>query len=550
MASSSANAAASRWGALVFGVALLAFFAAEFLLFDQVGVKRHTWIYPRWNDQIQYLTESYTGYEYLREHGLGAGIWQTLVNPSAQGTLHDFFSVLIFNAVGPSRSAALSLNMLALIAWQAALAFAVARATGSRSLAWSAAALPLALSWPWNNWAGSTADFRLDHMGMCALGVAFASALLTEGFRSLRWSAWFGFTVGIALLVRFITGPYFVVMFTGMAVWLLCTPQRLRRTSHLFLAATIAAVLAGPVFWLNRTWVWNYYWIGHFTGPESAIRNPHMGLGASLAFVWGELTKNHLGFFFGCIAGAGTAALALALWLGRNEKSARADAPRAWWSVSLFFLFAPALVLTLHQQKSLIVLGALVPGVIGLILTLWAGLQRRARAAWPAWLVAIGIVGASGWYFTGKQTAPAYDAGFAADARKVNALADYLYARAHAAGLANPRIGVDQVTDCLDGQIMRVICYERKKVWEPFVMTLPTGIWKEKEEVLFTRLAESDFVFLTDDGPAGSWPYDQQMASLRPQTHAWCDGHLQLVERFTIFGKHMALYQRREIPLF
>jgi hypothetical protein len=32
----------------------------EFLLFDAMTSRHHTKIYPRWNDQIQYLTESYT----------------------------------------------------------------------------------------------------------------------------------------------------------------------------------------------------------------------------------------------------------------------------------------------------------------------------------------------------------------------------------------------------------------------------------------------------------------------------------------------------------
>src|SRR6476620_8586050 len=71
---------AGRRAKKIFWFALLAAFLLEFLLFDQVGAKRYTWVYPRWNDQIQYLTESYTGYEYLKEHGLAAGLWHTLVN--------------------------------------------------------------------------------------------------------------------------------------------------------------------------------------------------------------------------------------------------------------------------------------------------------------------------------------------------------------------------------------------------------------------------------------------------------------------------------------
>jgi len=522
--------------------------AAEFAFFDLIGARRHTWIYPRWNDQIQYLTESYTGYEYLKAHGFWPGLWQTLVNPSAQGTLHDFFAVGLFSVFGPSRSAALSVNMLALIAWQLALAAGVLRASNSRSLAWAAAALPLALAWPWNNWAGSTADFRLDHLGMCAWGIAFAGALATNGFRAMGWSAFFGILTGLALLTRFITGPYFVVLYLGLAVWLAFQPDRFRRLPRLMLAAAIAAGIAVPVFWLNRTWVWNYYWIGHFTGPESAIRNPNMGLAASLNFVFGGLAKNHLGPVFGWIVLAGSVLLGFGAWRARAD-SPHPDKPADWWTLSCLFLFAPALVLVLHQQKSEIVVGALAPGAIGLVLALWASWYRRRSSPWPAGLFVAVVCGAAGWFFTARQFAPAYDAAFAHDARKVNALADYVYSTSRAAGLAHPRIAVDQVTDCLDAQIMRVICYERKKVWAPFGMTLPTGIWKEKEEVLFTRLAESDFVFITEEGASGTWPYDEQMTALRPRTKAWCDQHLRLVERFPLFGKHMALYQRREIPL-
>src|SRR5687768_14592583 len=42
------------------GWLLAGIFALEFFAFDQWGARRHTSIYPRWNDQIQYLSESYT----------------------------------------------------------------------------------------------------------------------------------------------------------------------------------------------------------------------------------------------------------------------------------------------------------------------------------------------------------------------------------------------------------------------------------------------------------------------------------------------------------
>jgi len=36
---------------------LLGVFALEFFLFDQFGARRHTGVYPKWNDQVQYLTD-------------------------------------------------------------------------------------------------------------------------------------------------------------------------------------------------------------------------------------------------------------------------------------------------------------------------------------------------------------------------------------------------------------------------------------------------------------------------------------------------------------
>ena len=100
---------------------LVVLFGLEFFLFDQFGARRHTPVYPRWHDQVQYLSESYTGYEFARSRGVVAGLLNALTTPSAQGTLHDFLAIVVFLFAGPSRSAALSVNLFAVIGWQAAL---------------------------------------------------------------------------------------------------------------------------------------------------------------------------------------------------------------------------------------------------------------------------------------------------------------------------------------------------------------------------------------------------------------------------------------------
>ncbi|MSU51658.1 MAG: hypothetical protein EXS37_21635 [Opitutus sp.] len=523
-----------------FGLLLLAF-ALEFFLFDHFGARRHTNVYPRWNDQVQYLTESYTAFEYAKAHRFGAGLWQSLTNLSAQGTLHDFVALIAFKLSGPSRSAALALNMLALIAWQAALFAAVAKAGGRPALAFGAALLPLTLSGPWQNIPGSAYDFRLDHPAMCALGVVAAVAWLSDGFRSRRAAVFFGVAVGLTLLTRFLTGTYFVGIFLGFLAWILACADRRLRTANLALAALVAFLIAAPIFWLNRDAVREYYWIGHYIGPESAIRNPHMGFGQSLAFVWGNLFQRHVGFFFLGLVAAGGVALAFS----RRGEPARNKA--SGWVIGALFLLSPALVLTLHQQKSEVAVGALVPGFVTLAAALWVFAARRAGDGAIRTTVTVVTVSVLA-FFIRSQVPPAYSPAALAETRLVNTLADEIFTRARAGKIKEPRVAVDYITDCLDAQVLRVICYERHRVLLDFNMTLPTGIAEPADETVMSRLAGSDFIFITDDAPAGGFPYDRKLAAMRPQLRAWCDAHLRAVNKFTLFGRRMILYQRHEIP--
>lgn len=551
----------------------------EFFLFDHYGSRRVTGFYPRWNDQIQYLSECYTGFEFARAHGLGAGLWHALTNPSAQGTLHDFAAILLFQFVGPSRSAALALNMLALVAWQIALFIAVHRRSGRPSLAILAAMLPLTFRGPWENVPGSAYDFRLDHLAMCAIGTTAAIALLTAGFRHRSWSAVFGIATGITLLTRFITGTYFVVIFLAFIVWALITTDRRQRLTNIAIAAIIAVAIALPIFWLNREWVWNYYYIGHYVGPESAIRNQNFGLGRSVQFVFGWLGQRHLGPFFGWFATIAAILLPIAATISPRAPNDTRQNPAETFSAEalvhgLIFLCSPALVLTLHPQKSEVVLGALAPGVTLLVVAIWALAlrhrddSRRARAAhdavqpvsaqpsatavsvvrWPAAVIAVVAVLVALGYFGRRQTVVFERPESMARFRQVNTLADYVLTTADKAQLPVIRVSVDYITDALDAQVLRVVCYERHHVWKDWDMKLPTGIAAPDPDVVWQRIMASDFVFLTEQGNAVRFPYDQKLADMKPALAQWCDTHLLLAKRFTLNGRTMALYQRRDLP--
>ena len=546
--------------------AFLLVLVVEFLLFDRMTSLHYARIYPRWNDQIQPLTESYTGYEYMRTNGFWSGIGYTLAKPSAQGDLHSLWAILVFKAAGrPSRSAALAVNMLAFLAWQAALAFAVARGGGSRVLAWMAVGLTLALRWPWSGAQGSATDFRLDQVAMCMMGISLAAALLTDGFRSTGLSSVFGVAVGITMLTRFLTGTYFIVIFGACLVWTLVSRERSRRVLNLGLAAAVAAVLVAPCFWFNRQGIYAHYWIGHYFDPDGALWDSHLSFGRASVRLWEQLCAEQLGAAFWVASGLAVLVLAGGVWFARRGPSPERAGSKNRWpkeaaTLGTIFLLAPALVLPLQNQDFLVVLGAAVPGAVVLLLALCVELRTRAagrisagataKLSGAAALIALAV---GGGYFVARQTAAPYDADFAADARQVNALADRIFAAVRASGIAQPRVAVDRVTDYFDGTILRVICYERHQVWVPFIMELPIGLSAASESVLMDQLAISDFALATEDGPPGPWPYDRQMFALRPKILTWCDAHLRLVERFTVFGRRMALYQRRDIgmsPLF
>lgn len=550
-----------RWHWCLLGLLLV----AEFLLFDVMTSRHHAWVYPRWNDQIQYLTEAYTSHEQARQHGLWAGVREAALNPAAQGTMHDIAAVLVFAVAGPSRSAALSLNILAFLAWQFATFVAWRQVSGRWAVAWCGAGLLLCLHVLVDVSQGSPVDFRLDWLACCAMGLVASAGLLTNGLRHTGWTVAWGTVVGLTILTRFMTAAYFGAMFVLLLMALLFgllgashRRQNMGRLWRLLLAGMVASAVSLPLLWRNREWVLNYYWIGHLTGPESAIRSPEFGLGRSLTFVLHDaLWQMHLGPWFGWTAVGALTALGVGVISHRRtmpgeQKPLPMLGPALWLGALLFLI--PMVVLTLHGQKSLHVESILIPGILTLLFPALTTLNYRLAGAPSPWqrlpvLVAIAVVLAGIAHFATRLARNPHTPDFVASARKVNEIADYLHATSRSAGLMAPRVGVDQITDCLDGQIMRVICYERQHDWMPFMMTLPTGIAEDREEQIWERVRQSDFILLTDEpGVQGFWPFDHQMRRLYPSLKTWCDSHLRPVEKFQLFGRAMTLYQRPELP--
>lgn len=535
---------------------------AEFLLFDRMTAQHHAHIYPRWTDQVYYLSEAYDAYEDARAHGLLHGLHTALTDPVPQGTLHDVTALLVFWLVGSSsRSAALSLNMLAFLAWQASLLFTFSRAGGSRTLGWMALGILPCLYWPWSAEAGSAVDFRLDHAAMCLLGISAAAAVLTRGFRSTAWSAGLGIALGITLIERYLTAAYVIPVLGLSAGWILCGADRRIRWLNLLLSSGIALILAGPFYWLNRASLYRYYWVGQVSGADAGARAAHFSTRESIEFLYTFAKDQQLGpAYIATFSGLTLALLAIALVSFVPRFRPRLQAQVVDWDWLFFgvvFFLIPALVLCFHKQKSNVVLGVIVPGLVLLSGWVWSVLWPRASVVMrsipfgrflPLLLGATALY-AGGKFFVMRQLWQPHTREFLADTRRVNELSDYFFSQSLAENLPAPRMAVDQVTDAFDAPTMRVICYERKHVWMNYQMLLPTGILEVPDDEIMARLGQSDFVLLTDQMPGpGYWPYDRQMRRLYPQLKAWCEAHLHPVETFSIFGRQMSLYQQRNLP--
>lgn len=530
---------------------------AEFFIFDVFTSRHHTWIYPRWHDQVQYLTEVYLGHEASRLNGFLSGIWYALTKPSAQGMMDCPLTVIIFELTGPSRSAALSLNIIFFIGFQIALYSTVRRFFKSQNLAWLSIALTLCWETIYSGSPGSATDFRLDLMGSCAFGASLAVLLSSRNLMTRRSAILFGLSVAFTILVRFLTGTYFVLIFSCLFIIFYFGQERSRRIQNLFISIAVVLVAAGPFFWMNRNWIWDYYYIGHYFGPESAIRNPHMNVIQSIRFLLINLYGGHLGIAF--ISMSLIVLIISFLRINPTIRRKKADDQIAsvkeyWITPSLIYLICPFILLALHNQKSSIVVSIFVPPLIAVIIG-WSSPPWKNddsnRQLYPfiSHSLMRSVIGfllcASFGNFVYREVHSHVDANFERDARKVNVLADNIYRRVISAKLASPRVGVDQITDCLGGLVLPVICYERHKVWIPFVLTLPTGIASDSESLLMERVENSDFIFLAvADGGTPLYPYDAQMRSLREKHLNWCRTNLRLVERFDLFGRTWELYEK------
>jgi hypothetical protein len=528
--------------------ALVLLFIAEAFAFCVTARRNVAWIYPRWYDQQQYLGEAYGAFGAASQGGFMAGVAHAIGHGAPQGCLQPVLALLSFEAFGPSREAALAVNLALFLLLQAATFAAARRISGSAALPWAAVAFLMALAAPWSAGPGSAFDFRLDWPGACAFGICLAMAIGGGAFGSVRTAAALGAAAGACILLRYITAAYFGAAFAVLLLWAAARPGGRRRCLLLALSAGIGLAICAPVLWLGRRAIYEYYWLGHIAGPERVLRDSHLGAAASVAWILREVLLVQVGLPAACLAAALAAAL---FFLGRAESTREpyAPAPPARladaWALALAFLVAPAAVLAFQPQKAAQTMGIFIPGTAWAAVLAWTAWSRRVRRAAVAAACACAFLAGAGLFArTLARSAP--PAGLEREYRHLNALGDFLYFRSQEAGLDGPSIAVGWLHDGLRAEAFSLAGLERHGTGIGFAATLPTGLFDADRASVMAALAGSDFVCLVTRAQP-LWPFDREMDAMTPDMRRWCDAHLEKAGQLEEPEFSAAVYESRSL---
>lgn len=521
--------------------------ALEILIFYYPVINYISLFHPRFNDQIQYLSESYLTYEAYKNSGFFGGVWYGITNAAYQGLFHDLYAFFFMTIFGANRSSALIVNIIFFIGWQASTFFVIHSIYKSNLLAIFAAMFLLAIAGIWNlDRAGSIFDYRLDHMAMCLMGITSMLQLKTDLFNNRKWSIIFGVLVGFTILTRILTSIYFLLIFICFFFYLICNKDfdKKRAIKNIILSGITAFLIAAPLILFNIKGIYEYYIVGHFTGVESTIRNSGLTFLQKLKYEYVEGVIGFQGSAFYKVLGV----CLLTLVFSYRGLVAQLEKSKNLFIGGGIFMLCPMIILALEKQVSFVVLSILTPGLILLIFSLLMPIlysfELRYKKISILFLSLLSIVCFS--LFTSNcfnyKISPRANQEIG-DVKKFDQIISQIYGLSLLKEEGNLKIGSDRITDFIDAQVIRVVMYEKKGRWFDFGMTLPTGIFEEKDGRILSMLSESDIFFLTDPSfnyPA--FPYDKQMIRMYPQIKEYCDTHFVEVAKFQVQGRGLTMY--------
>jgi hypothetical protein len=525
--------------------------------------------YPTYLDQVQYLTESYTGYDILSSHGLVAGLWGVLQEPRAQGMLTQFEAAILFLWTGPQRLTALDLNIASMLIYLGVTTELVRRAWGVGPALATAGLIAAARTSTMR--AGGVFDFRLDFAAMCLWGILVGLVVLGPmQFRRERT-----FTLAVTLvatglvLTRIIAATYVAALLGGL-VLLICIVRsnsgtvRFRYSARRGLSIAMTVSVAAGIWFIVQNWtlVKGYYLIGHVLNDEKHVRAAEVGttnLLSSVAFYPISLLRDHAGLpFLGRAGVLLAAALAAPVGTWRNlPRAARAHVGVLRWIVCalLFAFLAPYVALTLDEAKSPVVGGVLLPpSVLAVAFILGSSSKglcgplpsvRKARLFALCGLVL--LVGLRSQWGDIRRTV--YDAEWQSDLATASQFMDDVgdYVRDTDGGHAV--WAMDAHFDFTPSLVTRVYYFEQHGIWLDVPSVLgdgPIDTTLSEDEIMW-QAASSSVLILTSGGAPLTYPYDLSVERAKPALFELAEQRFTLLGHYRIDRRDVFAYVRRAV---
>jgi hypothetical protein len=524
---------------------------------------------PLGMDQVVYLFETYKAALIGQASGPLSGLAQLLSDAPAAGIGLQMAAYVSMLVNGISRMSALAVNFAYFVAVPGLLSLIIGRDKpfGLHLFLWG---LWLAIQSMYGL-IGGPFDFRLDFAGMALFALACALLWRTDVFTRPALCILTGLVAVLICITRFIIAIHLAMTGAILLVCLLICPSlRTPRSTWRGVALTLVVAAAGVIPYVALQWsrVWEYYVVGHVTGPEGRIREIMQGFSSwrdALAFYPDALVHDQLGEVAGRLIVL-TAVLALVTvsldFLLRRRSKHSTIAPltfsrQAAWAALIIAASAlgPYITLNADAQKSSVVANVfIVPagGVAVAAFLLVAGTLPRIIgnrvAGWT--MFGLGALAfATGVSFELKALSrPTLITEHRADFATREQMLTLISKTANANGWRSPLLFVDQIGE-LDGLQMELSHFEKYETDLP-IQRLLAQIAEVPPQQLWPSLLRADFLIIRDPTATkvGPYPFDAQMARLNRQLQEFCRVRCHKLGSFTYFDTPMTLYERATEP--
>jgi hypothetical protein len=534
----------------------------QFGLFRLFVQSQIAWRYPQTFDQAVYLLKSYETYDSMKRDGALAGLWVGAgFNGGTRlptGALMHLQSALLFEVLGPSRLAALTLNFIYFVILQAVLLYTIHFWSQSWLSAFAGLGLLLSARTTFQL-IGGIADCRMDFIAFCLFAIFLCVVVRSNMFESGGWSIVASLVAAYTVAFRFMTLAYFLPIFIAALTIVLIsrhlsrnqavTERPSRRVRNLSAVGILAGLLLLPVMFHHYSALRAYYVGSHLAlGATRAELTGTTGRLAALVYYPRSIIQGHAGTVFWVL---GLLLIAAARFCPRREIALRRMNVTLLITFMAACLCLPLIVLNLDSDKNAAVGGVLVGPLLLAIVILMLSFKPPGKAAvnswWPAVSATSVVVGLAVQAF--GYTRHSAFAGHEADVRNILGLYDSMDHIAQARGGSGVAVANTAMVDFLFPPAVDVVSYERRGHFIHCHELLATDISAKSDGQIDEAMKQCDVLILSTriEPTRRLSPLVRSLIHSNDRVQRYCDSNLQPLAPFDAMGWHVRPFIRTEL---